>query len=92
MNESIFNEITNYYNERCKELKIIYDNISSNDAVKDELQKEKGILIDLIPFIDFDNNNSLIINENSDIKPLLHLFQDKIVETYLTRKIKSMFE
>ncbi|MCG4808376.1 hypothetical protein L0P46_10930, partial [Collinsella aerofaciens] len=75
-----------------KELKIIYDNISSNDAVKDELQKEKGILIDLIPFIDFDNNNSLIINENSDIKPLLHLFQDKIVETYLTRKIKSMFE
>ncbi|EGO5065367.1 DUF4868 domain-containing protein [Enterococcus faecalis] len=92
MNESIFNEITNYYNERCEELKIIYDNISSNDSIKDELQKEKGILIDLIPFIDFDNNNSLIINENSDIKPLLHLFQDKIVETYLTRKIKSMFE
>ena len=29
----------------------------------------------------------LKIDEESDIKPLLHLFQDKIVEKYLTRKI-----
>ena len=92
MDRSIFSEITNNYNNRCKELKIIHDNISSNPSAKEKLQKEKGILIDLIQFINFDNDNSLIINENSDIKPLLHLFQDKIVETYLTKKIKSMFE
>lgn len=92
MNKTTFSEITSHYNNRCQELKTIADNISSNPSMKEKLQKEKGILIDLIQFIDFDNSNSLIINENSDIKPLLHLFQDKIVETYLTKKIKSMFE
>lgn len=90
MNKVTFSGIEQYYNDRCKELKSISDTIKDNPEKKANIIKEKGVLVDLLDFIDFENNNLLKISNESDIKPLLHLFQDKIVEKYLTKTIGLM--
>lgn len=87
MGNVTFGEIEQYYYDRCNELKELYDEIKTSPDKKQDIIKEKGILVDLLDSIDFENHNMLKIDEESDIKPLLHLFQDKIVEKYLTRKI-----
>lgn len=87
MDRVTFDEIEQYYYDRCNELKVLYNKIKTSPEKKEDFIKEKGILVDLLDFIDFENDNKLKIDEESDIKPLLHLFQDKIVEKYLTRKI-----
>lgn len=90
MDNVTFQEIEKYYNDRCLELKGISDKIEANPDIKENLVKQKGILIDLIDYIDFEHGNMLKITEKSDIKPLLHLFQDKIVEKYMSKRIDLM--
>ena len=90
MSKVTFSGIEQYYNDRCKELKSISDTIKDSPEKKADIIKDKGVLVDLLEFIDFENNNLLKISNESDIKPLLHLFQDKIVEKYLTKKIGLM--
>lgn len=90
MSDDTFNDIEMHYNDRCIELKVISDKIKADPEIEVKFKKEKGILIDLIELIDFENDNQIILKEESDVKPLLHLFQDKIVETYLTKQIKAM--
>ena len=80
-----------HFDARVTELKKIK---ASRDKIKDtvkrkEFEQNLGELNVLIGFIDF-SNNSIKFAEKDDPKPLLHFFQDKIVTSFLTKKIRVM--
>lgn len=89
MSSSSFDEINEYYSIRCDELHRISKEVEHDENQKKYFEEKKGILLDLIKLIDFDNNNLLKIDNDTNIKPLLHLFQDKIMERYLTKKVDT---
>ncbi|GAA0491216.1 hypothetical protein GCM10008986_16620 [Salinibacillus aidingensis] len=89
MDENIISEVEEHFNDRVDELKKIRDkreNIKDEDKLK-RFKSEIGELDDLINYIDFDNKK-VIFKENDNPTPLLHFFQDKIVESFLTKRIK----
>ncbi|WP_399632733.1 Kiwa anti-phage protein KwaB-like domain-containing protein [Sporosarcina sp. SG10008] len=80
-----------HFGNRIEELRKIK---TERDKIKDKEKKKlfeskMGELNNLIDCIDF-KNNSIIFNEQDDPKPLLHFFQDKIVESFLTKEIRVM--
>ncbi|MGY3724359.1 protein of unknown function [Granulicatella balaenopterae] len=90
MNEKGMEKIENYYNQRCIELKKMVEKLDSLDEKqKENLKSDKGELIEVIQFIDFAHGNKITITEEDNISPLLHLFQDKIVESFLTKEIRT---
>ena len=89
MEVSTLEHVETYFDERVKELKAIKD---KRDNIEDQEKKAKfkqeiGELNELIDFIDF-SNNKVIFREKDDPKPLLHFFQDKIVESFLTKRVR----
>ncbi|WP_270312012.1 Kiwa anti-phage protein KwaB-like domain-containing protein [Vagococcus fluvialis] len=90
MDDDQINDFKDNYNDRCSELKAIKDKLDLDSTVEEELRKENGILIDLLKFIDFENENKICISEEMNIKPVLHFLQDKIVESFLTKKVKTI--
>lgn len=90
MGQDILNDLEFYYHERCKELKEIKNDLVKNPDNEDKIRKENGVLIDIINYIDFDNDNIIIMDSEMDVKPLLHLFQDKIARTFLTKNIQEI--
>ncbi len=91
VSEDTLENLTTYYNERCEDLKQISNALNSaNEETKSEIENEYGILIDLIDLIDLENNFSIIISDETNITPLLHLFQDKIVKSFLTEKVRDI--
>lgn len=88
--ETIAN-IKKYYPERCTEIKMISDKLSeATEKERRAVEEEYGILTQLTEFIDFENDNRIVIDEESNIKPLMHFFQDKIMKSFLTEKIKTI--
>ncbi len=91
VSDETLENLERYYNDRCTELSIIGNQIeNATEQQLENLTKENGILIDLIDLIDFENENQIIIDEDSNVKPLLHLFQDKIMKSFLTEKIRTI--
>ncbi|MFT4415309.1 Kiwa anti-phage protein KwaB-like domain-containing protein [Fredinandcohnia humi] len=87
--QETLNDVEKHFKERVNELRTIKH---KRDKIKDAEKKNAfendiGELNDLIRYIDF-SNDKIIFNENDDPKPLLHFFQDKIVSSFLTKKIK----
>ncbi|MBF2504937.1 DUF4868 domain-containing protein [Listeria welshimeri] len=77
------------FNKRCEELLKIKNSIENEPEKEELLKSELGILIDLTNYIDFENNK-IIFNEEDDPKPLLYLFQDKIMKSFLTEKVTTI--
>jgi hypothetical protein len=89
MEDNIINEVDKYFEARVEELKVIRDkkqSISDEESLN-KFKLEIGELDYLINYIDFDNKK-IIFKEKDNPTPLLHFFQDKIVESFLTKKIK----
>ena len=76
------------FEERCVELIDIRDRIPSEENKKQEYLKKFESLWPLYEHIDLENKK-IRFNPNSEITPLLHFFSDKIVESFLTKKIKT---
>lgn len=76
------------FEERCIELKDIQDRIPVNEEEKQEYLKRFESLWPLYNHIDIDNKK-IRFNPNSEVIPLIHFFSDKIVESFLTKKIKT---
>lgn len=76
------------FEERCIELKDIRDRIPTEENEKQEYLKKFESLWPLYEHIDIENKK-IRFNPNSEITPLLHFFSDKIVESFLTKKIKT---
>lgn len=85
-----FDYIEEYYNLRCSELAGIKENLeNSTEEEASEIKNNFGILIDLLDLINFEDNNSIMLTQDSNVTPLLHLFQDKIMESFLSKRIKT---
>lgn len=76
------------FEERCIELKDIKDRIPSEENKKQDYLKKFESLWPLYEHIDIEKKK-IRFNPNSEITPLLHFFSDKIVESFLTKKIKT---
>ncbi|MBC1532071.1 DUF4868 domain-containing protein [Listeria seeligeri] len=81
--------LKNNFNERCKELLEIKNTIQKEPEKEEILKSELGVLIDLTNYIDFEDNK-IIFNEGDDPKPLLYLFEDKIMKSFLTEKVTTI--
>lgn len=77
------------FDDRCAELREIKDRINQQPEKEKELRDELGILIDLTNYIDL-GENKIIFNENDNPKSLLYLFEDKIMESFLTKKVTTI--
>jgi len=87
ISEKTFTVLEDNFNARCEEIKIIKQTMEDDPTVVEELKENAKVIIDLFEYLDLDNHK-IIFNENSDPTPLLHLFQDKIVESFLTKRMK----
>lgn len=76
------------FEERCIELKDIKSRIPTDDEEKQEYLKKFDSLWPLYNHIDIENKK-IRFDPNSEITPLIHFFSDKIVESFLTKKIKT---
>jgi hypothetical protein len=76
------------FDERCRELKDIKERIPREEEEKQVYQEKFESLWPLYQHIDVENHK-VRFNPNHDVIPLLHFFSDKIVESFLTKKIKS---
>lgn len=85
--EDTFVVLEENFSERCSELKEIEQGIEDDPSILADLQENSQIILDLIDCIDLENEK-IIFNEDSDPTPLLHLFQDKIMESFLTKDIR----
>lgn len=74
------------FSDRCNDLREIKKTIKEEPEKEKELRSALGILIDLTNYIDLEEDK-IIFNENDDPKPLLYMFEDKIMESYLTKKV-----
>lgn len=90
MDKTQIDELTSNYDNRCVELKEIKQKLDNNPDIEDELRASNGILVDLLEFIDFENDNKIKIDAKQNITPVLHFIQDKIVESFLTKKVKTI--
>lgn len=75
------------FKERCEELKTIKQSIEDDPSILNEIKEKSKIILDLMDYLDLDNYK-IIFDEESDPTPLLHLFQDKIMESFLTKQIR----
>lgn len=89
ISEETLEQLENNFNDRCTELKEIKRNIDDNPEIAEEIRKDLGIILDLIDYIDLDKNQ-IIFSEESDPTPLLHLFQDKIMSSFLTKHVRTV--
>ncbi|CAM3330087.1 Kiwa anti-phage protein KwaB-like domain-containing protein [Vagococcus fessus] len=90
MKKEQLEDLKSNYQDRCNELNVIKKSLELKETNKDELREENGVLLDLLEFIDFENDNKIEIADETNITPLLHFLQDKIVESFLTKKVKTI--
>lgn len=76
------------FNDRCEELKKIKTDLPNEEPDKGEYLKRYGSLWPLYEHIDIENRK-VRFNPDYEVTPLLHFFSDKIVESFLTKKIKT---
>lgn len=77
------------FGERCEELKVIKNEIPENEQDREAYLEKYSSLWPLYEHIDVDNQK-VRFNPDHEVTPLLHLFSDKIVESFLTKKFKSL--
>lgn len=90
MDDDRLKDLKNNYGERCSDLKVIKNKLDLDPNIESKLRDEIGILVDLLKFFDFKKGNEITIKKDMNITPVLHFLQDKIVESYLTKKIKTI--
>lgn len=89
IDSSVIENFKYHFENRCDDLEEIKKDI---EKIKDyEKAKDKyGIIVDLIDFINFDLKKIEIEkSEDTNLTPIFHLFQNKIVESYLTKEIRT---
>lgn len=90
MKDDTLKNLKTHFEKRCDDLMIIKKEFEDKQADNKELISKYGILIDLLDFIDFENKKIVINDANkSNINPIFHLFQNKIVESFLTKEIQT---
>ena len=87
ISDETFMVLEENFNERCEELNSIKQRIEDDPELLRELQEKSKIILELMDYIDLDNHK-IMFDEESDPTPLLHLFQDKIMESFLTKHIR----
>lgn len=80
-----------HFDDRLNEMLEIKNKIDSFSKEQErlEFEKEIGDLKDLLVFFDF-AQKKICFTEDQNPKPLLHFFQDKIVTSFLTKRVKTM--
>lgn len=76
------------FEERCDELRMIKNDIPIDDQDKELYLDKYKSLWPLYEHIDVENKK-VRFNPDHEVTTLLHFFSDKIVESFLTKKIKS---
>lgn len=91
ISDETMKDLNEYYDERVKELKQIQVKLNSieKEEEKRDFEYTIGDIIHLLKFINFETGK-IIFPENENPKPLLHFFQDKIVSSFLTKKIRTV--
>ncbi|PKE27170.1 hypothetical protein [Macrococcoides caseolyticum] len=90
MSDETITNLKNHFDSRCEDLKIIKKELEDNPDSKDELSKKYGIILELLNYIDLENKKIIITKEyESKLSPIFHLFQNKIVESYLTGEVRT---
>ncbi|CAM3352259.1 Kiwa anti-phage protein KwaB-like domain-containing protein [Nosocomiicoccus ampullae] len=91
ISEDTLSDLKSHFDDRCNELKDIKDAMEKRPSSVDSLKKELDIVYDLMKFINFENNTIEIKeSDKNDLTPVIYLFQNKIVTSYLTQKIQSI--
>lgn len=80
--------LENNFEERCEELKEIKENIPKTESEKKRYQERYKALWPLYDHIDV-ISKKVRFNLDKPIEPLLHLFSDKIVESFLTKNFRD---
>lgn len=90
MKEETLQNLQMHYNDRIDELKEISDNLARfTGSEREEYLGEIGDLSDLIQHFDFEERK-IIFNEDDSPTIILHFFQDKIMKSFLTHRIRSV--
>lgn len=78
------------FEERCKELKEIKENIPEDPKEKEEYIAKYEVLWPLYDHIDV-ISKKVKINPEKSIEPLIYFFADKIVESFLTKELRETY-
>lgn len=91
INEDTMRDLKMYYAARVKELEQIQSKLNKikDDEKKKQFEEQIGDLKPLLEFFNFETEE-IIFSEESNPKPLLHFFQDKIVSSFLTKKVRTV--
>ncbi|PKD98521.1 Kiwa anti-phage protein KwaB-like domain-containing protein [Macrococcoides caseolyticum] len=90
MSDETITNLKEHFESRCEDLKAIKKELEDNPDNAEELGKKYGIILDLLNYIDLENKKVVITKDyESKLSPIFYLFQNKIVESYLTREIRT---
>lgn len=81
--------IKDNFKDRCNELIEIKKKIDEDPQSENDIKEEIGVLMDLMDLINLEKQQ-IILKEESNVKPLVWLFEDKIMESFLTKKIQTI--